>query len=37
VVVSAGEEKVTVPVTLAIRQDVSLTAGIKDGVLGVEK
>ena len=35
VVVSAGDESLKVPVTLALRQDVSITVGIKDDKLVV--
>ncbi len=35
VVVSAGDESLKVPVTLALRQDVSVTVGIKDDKLVV--
>ena len=37
VVVSAGDESLTVPVSLALRQDVSITVGIKGDTLVVEK
>jgi hypothetical protein len=36
-VVNAGDESLTVPVTLALRQDVSITVGIKDDKLVVER
>jgi hypothetical protein len=37
IVVSAGDESLKVPVTLALRQDVAVTVGIKDDKLVVEK
>jgi hypothetical protein len=37
VVVNAGDESLTMPVTLALRQDVAITVGIKDDRLIVEK
>jgi hypothetical protein len=37
VVVSAGDESLKVPVMLALRRDVSITVGIKDDKLVVEK
>ena len=37
VVVSAGDESLKVTVTLALRQDVSITVGIKDDTLVEEK
>jgi hypothetical protein len=37
VVVTAGDESLTVPVTLALRQDVAIRVGIKDDRLVLEK